>query len=111
MADRQSLVEEGHDHLLRIRRELLEQRRRVRVGSLEQYLGGGADTVRGLRRQGLRLEALCDVEKDLVGLLADSRVLPGRWMLVSMSNLGVLALKGHLEPTWTWPHTRTDGHG
>lgn len=92
MADRQSLVEEGHDHLLRFGRELLEERRRVRVGRLEQDLGRGAHTVRGLRRQGLRLEALRDVEEDLVGLLADGRVLPGEWMLVSLLNVGKRAL-------------------
>lgn len=92
MADRQPLVEEGHDHLLRLGSELLEKRRRVRVGRLEQDLGRGAHTVRGLRRQGLRLEALRDVEEDLVGLLADGRVLPGELVLVSLSNIGKHAL-------------------
>lgn len=88
MADRQPLVEEGHDHLLRVGRELLEQRRRVRVGRLEQDLGGRAHAVCGLRRQGLRLEALCYVEEDLVGLLADGGVLPGGRMSVPMFEYG-----------------------
>lgn len=88
VAHRQPLVEEGHDHLLRVGRELLEQRRRVRVGRLEQDLGGGAYAVCGLRRQGLRLEALCDVEEDLIGLLADGGVLPGELMLVPMLKHG-----------------------
>lgn len=88
MADCQPLVEEGHDHLLRVGRELLEQRRRVRVGRLEQDLGGCAHAVCGLRRQGLRLEALRDVEEDLIGLLADGGVLPGGLMLVPIFQHG-----------------------
>jgi len=53
VAHRQPLVEEGHDHLLRVGRELLEERRRVRVGRLEEHLCGGAHAVGRLRRQGL----------------------------------------------------------
>lgn len=88
VAHHQPLVEEGHDHLLGVGRELLEQRCRVRVGRLEEDLGGGAHAVGRLRCQGLRLEALRNVEEDLVWLLADDGMLPEGSTLVSMLEMG-----------------------
>lgn len=99
VAHHQPLVEEGHDHLLGVGRELLEQRRRVRVGRLEEDLGRGAHAVGRLRCQGLRLEALRDVEEDLVWLLTDDGMLPEGLTLVTMLGMRKMFRKGGFGPT------------
>lgn len=75
------LVEIAHNDLLSVGWELLQERCWVGARGLQQDLGRRADTLGGLRSQGLGLEGLCDVHENLSWALADGRVLPGEYFI------------------------------